>query len=172
MRSLVDVLKSIAESTHESVADNEINEINELMHGERSSGSFAPLCADGAKGPDHDIERAAIMAEGAGAELNATRGWPALYRECVTAFRVLHPEQEAQRLAWGRVINLWHLEHGERTPPHLCAGCRDPIGDAKAFDLIDGCRVHDDDEHRCLMMTYGERWRGEAERALGSGALL
>lgn len=68
---------------------------------------LSPPRADSAKSFDDGSERAAFMAEGAG-----------------STFRAFHPEHEAQRLAWGRVINLWHKEHCERAPPHLCAGCR------------------------------------------------
>jgi hypothetical protein len=57
------------------------------------------------------------------------------------------------------------MEHGERLPPHLCAGCRRPIGEAAALDLIDGNRVHDSDGYACLI-PYGERWRSTASRAL------
>ena len=57
------------------------------------------------------------------------------------------------------------MEHGEGLPPHLCAGCRRPIGKAAALDLIDGNRVHDSDGYACLI-PYGERWRSAASRAL------
>jgi hypothetical protein len=112
---------------------------------------------------NEDIERAAIAAEGAGS--NVAMDWPALFRESLITFRAFHPEHEAHRLAWGKVINLWHMRHGERIPPHLCAGCREPMGHAAALDLMDGCRVHDDAEYECLL-RYGQRWRGTAERAL------
>jgi hypothetical protein len=116
-----------------------------------------------AKNLDEDIERAAIVVEGDGSD--ATQDWPALFRESLITFRALRPEHEAHRLAWGKIMNAWHMKHGERIPPHLCAGCRKPIGNAKALDLMDGCRVHDDTEYECLL-RYGQHWRGEAARAL------
>jgi hypothetical protein len=70
-----------------------------------------------------------------------------------------------QSLAWGAAQNRWHLEHGERVPPDLCAGCRQPIGGAEALDLIDGNRVHLSDGYNCLI-RHGERWRAAATRAL------
>jgi len=72
---------------------------------------------------------------------------------------------QAERLAWGALQNRWHMEHGNRVPRDLCAGCRQPLGSADALSLIDGCRVHLKDNHDCLI-RYGERWRTVATRAL------
>jgi hypothetical protein len=72
---------------------------------------------------------------------------------------------DAERLAWGELQTRWLMTHGERVPRHLCAGCRRPVGDADALDLIDGNRVHDAAGHDCLI-RWGERWRGAATRAL------
>jgi hypothetical protein len=55
----------------------------------------------------------------------------------------------------------WHLEHGERVPRALCAGCRRPIGDGEALDLADDNVVHIDAEYRCLI-AWGEAWRSAA----------
>jgi hypothetical protein len=56
------------------------------------------------------------------------------------------------------------MTRGERVSRELCAGCRRPIGNAEALDMIDGNRVHlailD-----CLI-RHGERWRAAATRAL------
>jgi hypothetical protein len=71
---------------------------------------------------------------------------------------------EAESLAWGEVLNRWHMRHGARVPRDLCAGCRGPIGSAKALDMIDGNRVHLGDPD-CLV-RHGERWREAATRAL------
>jgi hypothetical protein len=72
---------------------------------------------------------------------------------------------EAERLVWAEMQNRWHVEHGERVPRDICAGCRRSIGSAAALDLIDGCRVHLDDENVCLI-RHGKRWRAAATRAL------
>jgi hypothetical protein len=72
---------------------------------------------------------------------------------------------EANRLARDELENLWHLQHGERVPRDLCAGCRKPIGDAASLDLIDGNRVHLTDRNGCLVQ-HGNRWRANAARAL------
>jgi hypothetical protein len=53
------------------------------------------------------------------------------------------PRIDAERIAWGMLENRWNIEHGERVPWDICAGCRRPIGEAPALDLIDGNRVHD-----------------------------
>jgi hypothetical protein len=80
----------------------------------------------------------------------------------------------------------WHLDHGERVPPTLCAGCRRPFapGD-EVLELADGNRVHlgrgassgpllrrdqpkedgPPDGYACLI-AWGERWRSAAHRAL------
>ena len=60
-----------------------------------------------------------------------------------------------------------HLDHGERVPRHLCAGCREPIegADDEALDLADGNRVHLADGYRCLI-AWGRRWRAAARAAI------
>jgi hypothetical protein len=62
-----------------------------------------------------------------------------------------------------------HLDHGERVPRHLCAGCRRPIlpGD-ETLDLADDNRVHfphGEDGYDCLI-RWGETWRNAARQAL------
>jgi hypothetical protein len=77
---------------------------------------------------------------------------------------------EAAHIAWGELQNRWHLAHGERVPRELCAGCRHPIADWKALDLIDGNRLHGDNGNGCLI-RWGERWRGAATEALAAMGL-
>jgi hypothetical protein len=96
--------------------------------------------------------------------LDESSDWHARHQEALAYWVVLHPIDEAERLAWGELENRWHRLHGERVPRHLCAGCRRPLGDAAALDLADGCRVHLDAFH-CLL-DYGDRWRDAATRAL------
>jgi hypothetical protein len=86
-------------------------------------------------------------------------------RAAVRQFDGGYSRAQAERLAWGELQNRWHLAHGERVPRELCAGCRRPIGDAAALDLIDGNRVHHAAGHDCLI-AYGTRWRGPATAAL------
>jgi hypothetical protein len=67
-----------------------------------------------------------------------------------------------------RAVCAWHLAHGERVAPSICAGCRRPIGGRAALDLADGNRVHF--ETLDCLLAFGMRWRGEATaglRALG-----
>jgi hypothetical protein len=61
----------------------------------------------------------------------------------------------------------WHLDHGERVPRHLCAGCRQPIDPAydEILDLADDNRVHLADGYRCLI-AWGRRWRAAARAAI------
>jgi hypothetical protein len=77
----------------------------------------------------------------------------------------LYSRAEAEVLAWGELQNRWHIEHGDRIPRDVCAGCRRPIGNAEALDLIDGSRVHLTDANGCLI-RHGSRWSTNATRAL------
>lgn len=100
----------------------------------------------------------------AGATLDA-EAWSALFEERVLRHQYVGRfRAEAERLAWGDLQSRWHIEHGEQMPRDLCAGCRWPIGDVKALDLIDGSRVHFEN-HACLF-RHGDRWREAATRAL------
>ena len=92
------------------------------------------------------------------------RGW---YEEraAIRGFDGRYTRVEAERLAWGELENTWHLRHGERVPRDLCAGCRKPIGNAEALDLIDGNRVHHDRANECLI-RHANRWRAAAGRGL------
>jgi hypothetical protein len=68
---------------------------------------------------------------------------------------------------------FWHLDHGERIPRNLCAGCRNPIlpGD-DSLDLADDNRVHfphGDDAYNCLIQ-WGQTWREAARKALAKPA--
>jgi hypothetical protein len=62
-----------------------------------------------------------------------------------------------------------HLDHGERVPRHLCAGCRGSIRPGEEFlELADDNRVHfphGDDSYDCLI-RHGERWRNAARQAV------
>jgi hypothetical protein len=91
--------------------------------------------------------------------------WGARHRDALVHWGALHPPDEAAGLAWSALQTRWHMVHDERVPRHLCAGCRRPIREAPVLDLIDGCRVHDDAGHVCLI-RWGERWRGAATREL------
>jgi hypothetical protein len=60
----------------------------------------------------------------------------------------------------------WHVDHGERVPRDLCAGCRRPIAAHQpALDLADDNRVHLDNDYRCLI-RHGERWRRAAREVI------
>ena len=109
-------------------------------------------------------ERSAIVADG---DAPDPAFWRDLFEEraAIRQIDARYSRAEAERLAWGELQNRWHMGHGERVPPHLCAGCRQPVAKAATLDLIDSCRVHDATGHDCLI-RWGERWRGAATRAL------
>jgi hypothetical protein len=102
----------------------------------------------------------------AAAEASDPAFWRDLFEEraAIRQFDGGYNRAAAERLAWSELQNRWHRLHGERAPRHLCASCRRPIGEAPALDVIDGCRVHDDAGHDCLL-RWGERWRDAATRA-------
>jgi hypothetical protein len=90
--------------------------------------------------------------------------WQVRHGEALAFWRGLRPEDLAVRIAWGEMVNRWHKLYGERHPPWRCAGCGDPIGDMAVLSLSDGCNVHLN-TLACLI-SYGERWRNAATRAL------
>jgi hypothetical protein len=75
------------------------------------------------------------------------------------------PKDEAERLAYGELLDEWRKWHGRRWPAWQCAGCDEPIGGLSALSLADGPRVHFDEERECLI-RFGHRWRSEAVAAL------
>ena len=72
--------------------------------------------------------------------------------------------QEARRLAWGDMQNEWHFANGRRCAAWQCAGCGRPLGGLEALNLPDGNRVHF--EPIDCLITFGNRWRAEADAAL------
>jgi hypothetical protein len=71
---------------------------------------------------------------------------------------------EAERLAYGELLDEWRKLHGPRWPTWQCAGCNEPIGGLSALLLPDEYRVHFDAERECLI-RFGRRWRSEAVAA-------
>jgi hypothetical protein len=91
------------------------------------------------------------------------KAWRAIFEERAYRHQCIgRTRAEAERLAWGDLQGRWHIEHGERVPAYLCAGCRRPIGEGEVLDMIDGNRVHN---NACLI-RHGDRWRDAATRAL------
>jgi hypothetical protein len=78
-------------------------------------------------------------------------------RAAIREFDGLRPRAEAELLAWGELLNQWHLLHGQRWPAWQCSGCDEPIGGLPALANIDGNRVH-----LGCCRRFGERWRGAA----------
>jgi hypothetical protein len=97
---------------------------------------------------------------------DAVADWRGWYEEraAIRQFEGGHTREEAERLAWSEAEDRWHRANGERVPRDLCAGCRRPIGSARALDLIDDNRVHLGDLN-CLI-RHGDRWRAVAGQAM------
>ena len=72
---------------------------------------------------------------------------------------------EAGRRVWGELQNQWHRLNGSRTPPSICAGCRQVLGGRGVMALLDGAMVHADPDFACLRV-YGESWRQAATLGL------
>jgi hypothetical protein len=100
-----------------------------------------------------------------GATARDATWWHDCYEERAAIRQYGYRRDEAELLAWRELETRWHMAHGERVATDLCAGCRRPIGEAEALDLIDGSRVHDRVDNDCLI-RHGERWRSAAKRAL------
>lgn len=72
---------------------------------------------------------------------------------------------EAERLAWGEILNEWHLAHYvPPSPDNLCAGCHKPVGSPETLSLPDGSRVHFND--LACLTSYGHHWRAVAAGGL------
>jgi hypothetical protein len=74
-------------------------------------------------------------------------------------------KDEAERLAYGELLDEWRNSHGRRWPVWQCAGCDEPIGGLSVLLLADENRVHFDEERECLV-RFGRRWRGDAVAGL------
>ena len=132
--------------------------------------TFDPALGSGASEPSTSSPGEPVGADGAteaapSAASNDPTFWRDLHagRTAIRQYDGSYTRDQGEHLAWGELQNRWHMEHGERVPRQLCAGCWRPIGN-QALELIDGCRVHSDG-YDCLI-RWGERWRGAATRAL------
>jgi hypothetical protein len=65
---------------------------------------------------------------------------------------------EAERLAYGELLDEWRKSNGRRWPVWQCAGCDEPIGGLSALSLADEYQVHFGEEQECLI-RFGHRWR-------------
>jgi hypothetical protein len=74
-------------------------------------------------------------------------------------------KDEAERLAYGELLDEWRKPQGRRWPVWQCAGCDEPIGGLSALLLADENRVHFDEERECLI-RFGGRAGGEAVAGL------
>jgi hypothetical protein len=90
-------------------------------------------------------------------------------RAAIRQFDAHYTRQQAELMAWNEVAFVWYREHGQRTPPHLCAGCGRPLG-TKAADVLllpFGEHAHADPEYACVI-RYGQRWKRQAATALAA----
>jgi hypothetical protein len=74
------------------------------------------------------------------------------------------PEQEADKLAYDRLLWLWAAGNPREHRRGLCAGCGRPPS-PEPFDLPDGAKVCFRTDHDCLI-NYGNARRRQAADAL------
>jgi hypothetical protein len=101
--------------------------------------------------------------------LAAMYGGPSYWRQQFTArtFECCNSSRDwisARRIAWGDLQNEWHSLHGKRWPAWQCAGCEKAIGGFQTINMPDGNRVHAEPVE--CVISFGRRWRGEADAAL------
>jgi hypothetical protein len=94
--------------------------------------------------------------------------WSDLYEERAAhrQFEGGYPRLDAELFAWREVEWRWHLEHRERVPAEVCAGCGQLIRADDALHLIDGASVHI--KGHCCRIAYEQRWRAAATRELAA----
>jgi hypothetical protein len=82
-----------------------------------------------------------------------------------------YTRREAERLAYGEIIEQWCQRHPLQLHPGSCAGC-DELLATGVLELPDGARVHweRDQEFRCLI-AYGFRRKRRAVEALALSGL-
>jgi hypothetical protein len=155
MGALLDTLKAASRDTARRSAGNERNERNEQS---LASGTVDRAAAD----------LSSLNSFISFPERLTAGDWRDWYqkRAAIRQYDGNYTRAEAERLAWGEVVNEWHRRQGERAPRDLCAGCLKPIGDSgEVFDHADGTQTHMADGFDCVV-KYGDRWRGAAEKAL------
>ena len=86
--------------------------------------------------------------------------------------RLGYPIETATALAHGHVLNEMHraLVAADPRDPKNCAGCGKALAGPQ-LDTGDGARVHDEDDHRCLV-AYGRRWRKRAGEQLDAVGIV
>ncbi len=80
--------------------------------------------------------------------------------------RPLYHSMASPLRGWNAAAAIWHRQHGERVPGHLCAGCGTPLdGGADVLLLPHGERAHAGGGYMCVI-AYARRWKREAAMAL------
>ena len=126
-----------------------------LVRGPKSSEPVVRLLAE------HKAEVLAALSPGA----MEARRWSERYAASTSEWsRGKRTWQQARRLAWGDLQNEWHFANGRRCAAWQCAGCGGPLDGREAMNLPDGNQVHF--EPIDCLITFGNRWRAEADAAL------
>jgi hypothetical protein len=134
----------------------------------RAPRPLAPELVEELRRSKTEILRLLAAESGADYRFSADGAW----WRCRFTIRTIHWElggrrtkDEAERLAYGELLDEWRKSHGRRWPAWQCAGCDEPIGGPSALLLPDEYRVHFDEQRECLI-RFGRRWRSEAVAAL------
>jgi len=74
--------------------------------------------------------------------------------------------ENPRNIAYSDILNRWRKKHWQRSPPGICAGCREPLGNGPNLDL-GGYAVHEGRDPDCLSL-HSKQWRTEGMKALAS----
>jgi hypothetical protein len=133
-------------------------------HGELAASSFA-LAESESEGAGDSAEVHDSPPDGTEAEAAELRY---VYEERVgiRIYDAGYTRREAERLAFGEMIEQWCGRHPLPLRPEICAGCGVPLA-AGGLNLPDGARVHWEGDHvfDCLI-AYGVGRKRRAAKAL------
>ena len=68
---------------------------------------------------------------------NDAQDWADFYEErtAIREFDGGRSRADAERLAWGELINIWHRQHGQPPDPARCVGCNELLSGRAALDV-------------------------------------
>ena len=98
--------------------------------------------------------------------MSARLSWPERYRAALVRYPTMDGRQ-AERRAYGTLLNEWASERGTKHDPANCAGCGKKIDSSPLVEVFEKAVVHLGGNYgvECVIQ-YGEKWRGEAQRGL------
>jgi hypothetical protein len=77
-----------------------------------------------------------------------------------------HHGDNARTMAFGVILNRWHQLYHNTPDKALCAGCGAVLSGSAELKLPNGARVHYHQADCSCLVSYGEKWQGEALHGL------